>query len=71
MRRSILTPRQREVAQLLTEGHGTKEIARMLNISLRTADVHVTDIRRRLRVHNRIGIVRFMTETKWLKGASA
>ena len=35
-----LTPRQREVLQLLTEGHSAKEIATILNISARTVEFH-------------------------------
>ena len=37
---SKLTPRQREVLQLLTEGHSAKEIASILNISPRTVEFH-------------------------------
>jgi len=35
-----LTPRQREVLQLLAEGHSAKEIAKILHISPRTAEFH-------------------------------
>jgi DNA-binding NarL/FixJ family response regulator len=35
-----LTPRQREVMQLLAEGHSAKEVAAILNISTRTAEFH-------------------------------
>lgn len=35
-----LTPRQREVLQLVAEGHSAKEIAKLLNISTRTAEAH-------------------------------
>ena len=35
-----LTPRQREVLQLLTEGYSVKEIATVLNISLKTVEYH-------------------------------
>jgi DNA-binding NarL/FixJ family response regulator len=35
-----LTPRQREVLQLVAEGHSAKEIARLLHISPRTAEFH-------------------------------
>jgi DNA-binding NarL/FixJ family response regulator len=35
-----LTPRQREVMQLLAEGHSAKEVAAILNISVRTAEFH-------------------------------
>jgi DNA-binding NarL/FixJ family response regulator len=35
-----LTSRQREVLQLVAEGHSTKEIARRLDLSVKTADTH-------------------------------
>ncbi len=46
-----LTPRQREVLQLLAEGHSTKEIASILTISMKTADFHKTKIRETLGLH--------------------
>jgi DNA-binding NarL/FixJ family response regulator len=36
----VLTPRQREVLQLLAEGHTSKEIASILNVSTKTVDFH-------------------------------
>jgi DNA-binding NarL/FixJ family response regulator len=35
-----LTPRQREVLQLLAEGKSHKEVANVLNISVKTAEYH-------------------------------
>ena len=35
-----LTPRQREVLQLVTEGRAAKEIASLLNVSPRTVEFH-------------------------------
>ncbi len=53
-----LTPREREILQLIAEGHTTKEIAEKLGISARTADVHRTHIMQKLDVHNVAGLTR-------------
>lgn len=53
-----LTPREREILQLIAEGHTTKEIAEKLGISARTADVHRTHIMQKLSVHNVAGLTR-------------
>ncbi len=47
---SPLTPRQREVLQLIAEGRTMKEIAGVLNISPRTAETHKHDIMQALNV---------------------
>jgi DNA-binding NarL/FixJ family response regulator len=39
-REVLLTPRQREVLQLFAEGHSAKEVAKLLQISVRTAENH-------------------------------
>lgn len=53
-----LTPREREILQLIAEGNTTKEIAEKLGISARTADVHRTHIMQKLNVHNVAGLTR-------------
>jgi DNA-binding NarL/FixJ family response regulator len=50
--RSILTPREREVVQLLAEGKSTKGVAQHLNISEKTAETHRTNIRRKLKLRS-------------------
>ena len=42
--RSDLTPRQREVLQLIAEGRTIKEIAAVLNVSPRTVELHKTNL---------------------------
>ena len=56
---SFLTPREREVVQLLAEGKGNKEVADTLKISVRTADTHRTNIMRKLGCHSLSDLVRY------------
>jgi DNA-binding NarL/FixJ family response regulator len=48
----ILTPREREVIQLLAEGKTTKEVAVALNLSVKTAETHRTNLMRKLNLHS-------------------
>jgi DNA-binding NarL/FixJ family response regulator len=50
---SFLTPRQREVMELLAQGRANKEIARALNLAEGTVKLHVTAILKALNVNNR------------------
>jgi DNA-binding CsgD family transcriptional regulator len=52
-----LSPRQREVAELVAEGLGNEEIGERLAISRRTVETHVDHIRRRLDLDTRAAIV--------------
>jgi len=54
-----LTPRQREVLQLIAEGHSTKEIARRLDLSVKTVDTHRSQLMRQLDIHEVAGLVRY------------
>ena len=57
--RSRLTARQREIAQLLAEGRTTKEVASMLNLSVKTAETHRSNLMRRLNCHSAADLVRY------------
>jgi len=57
--RGPLTPREREVLQLLCEGRTNKEVAATLGISVKTADTHRTRIMRKLDVHSAVELVRY------------
>jgi DNA-binding NarL/FixJ family response regulator len=48
----ILTPREREVIQLVAEGKTTKEIATTLSLSVKTAETHRTNLMRKLDLHS-------------------
>ncbi len=59
MGQSRLTPREREVLQLIAEGLSSKEIAASLGVSTRTAETHRTSVMNKLDVHKVAGLVRF------------
>jgi len=50
--RNALTPREREVVQLLAEGKSTKEVAAVLGLSVKTAETHRSNIMRKLDIHS-------------------
>ena len=54
-----LTPRERQVLQLVAEGKTTKETANLLNISAKTAETHRARIMEKLDIHETAGLVRY------------
>lgn len=54
-----LTSRQREILQLIAEGHTTQEIANLLHISVKTVETHRMQLMDRLDIHDVAGLVRF------------
>jgi DNA-binding NarL/FixJ family response regulator len=50
--RETLTPRERQVVQLLAEGKTTKEVACLLNLSVKTAETHRSNIMAKLGLHS-------------------
>jgi len=54
-----LTPRERQVLQLVAEGKTSKESARLLNISAKTAETHRARIMEKLGIHETAGLVRY------------
>ncbi len=54
-----LSLRERQVLKLIAEGHSTKEIAALLDISPKTADSHRTRLMAKLGVHEVAGLVRY------------
>lgn len=54
-----LTPREREIIQLLAEGHRNKKIAQMLGISIKTVATHRTTLMRKIGVRSIVELVRY------------
>ena len=54
-----LTPRQREILQLVAEGYTSKDIAHRLGLAFKTVETHRSQIMDRLQVHDVAGLVRF------------
>jgi len=54
-----LTPREREVLQLLAEGHSTKEIAVLLQVSPKTVETHRRQIMTKLDLHSIADLTRY------------
>ncbi len=58
-----LTPRQREILQLIAEGRPTKWIASRLGISVKTAETHRTQLMLRLNLHSVAEIVHYAIQS--------
>lgn len=56
---NILTTREREVIQLLAEGKTSKEVAVALNLSVKTAETHRTNLMRKLDLHSIADLTRY------------
>jgi DNA-binding NarL/FixJ family response regulator len=54
-----LTPRQREILQLIAEGQSTKEIAFTLKLSVKTVETHRAQLMERLEIYDVAGLVRY------------
>jgi DNA-binding NarL/FixJ family response regulator len=59
-----LTPRQREIVQLLAEGKSSKEVAVALDLSVKTAETHRANIMRKLDCHSVSEVVRYAIRNK-------
>jgi DNA-binding NarL/FixJ family response regulator len=56
---ATLSPRQREVLRLIAEGRTTKQIAQVLEISVKTVETHRAQLMERLDIHDVAGLVRY------------
>ena len=54
-----LTPREKEVLQLIAEGKSTKDVASLLGISVKTAESHRTRLMQKLDIHETASLVRY------------
>jgi DNA-binding NarL/FixJ family response regulator len=62
--RSRLTPREREILQLLAEGKSNKEVASLLNISVNTAEAHRANIMLKLDFHSLAELIMYAIRNK-------
>ncbi|OHC03528.1 MAG: DNA-binding response regulator [Planctomycetes bacterium RIFCSPLOWO2_12_FULL_40_19] len=56
---NVLTNREREVLQLIAEGHTNREVAHLLKLSVKTVDVHRSHIMEKLNIHDVTGLVKY------------
>jgi len=56
---SLLTPREREILQLLAEGRGTREMAQKLNVSVKTVETHRRKIMEKLNIRSVAELTKF------------
>ncbi len=55
----VLTAREREILQLIAESYSTKEVAQKLNISVKTAENHRTNLMKKLNLHDVASLTRY------------
>jgi DNA-binding NarL/FixJ family response regulator len=55
----LLTPRERDVLQLLAEGHPTQEVASRLKVSVKTVGTHREHLMDKLGTHSLAGLTKF------------
>jgi two-component system response regulator NreC len=59
----ILTPREREVLQLIVRGYNNRQIAEQLHISIKTVETHRGNMMSKLDVHDRAGLIKFALDS--------
>jgi two-component system response regulator NreC len=62
-----LTGREREVFKLLADGRSGKEIAACLRLSVKTVDVHKTNLMRKLGVHDRAELMKYALQNRLIR----
>jgi DNA-binding NarL/FixJ family response regulator len=62
-----LTPREREIVQLVAEGHSNKKIAMVTGISVKTVETHRAVAMRKLKVHSTAELVRYAVRNKLIQ----
>ena len=63
----LLTPREREVVQLIAEGHTNKQITRILRLSLKTVEAHRSAVMRKLNLSSSTALVRYAVRNKFVE----
>jgi len=61
---ATLTQREKEVLKVLAEGKSVKEIACMLNLSVKTIEAHKFNLMRKLDIHNKAQLVQYAVQKK-------
>ena len=61
---NLLSDREREILVLLAEGHSLKDIARRLDLSVKTVDAHKYNLMRKLDLHDRAELIRYAIRKK-------
>lgn len=69
-RMDALTPREREVMDLVVDGHATKDIARRLDLSPKTVEVHRGRVMRKMRVPSALALVKTVLLCRKVKGGA-
>ncbi|HEV7686140.1 MAG TPA: response regulator transcription factor, partial [Acidimicrobiia bacterium] len=59
-----LTARERDVLRLIARGYAYKEVARRLNLSVKTVETHVSSVLRKLQLSSRHELTRWATERR-------
>jgi len=62
-----LTPREREILQLIWGGHTNRSIAQHLSISIKTAEAHRSNMMKKLRVSNTAQLLKVALEGRILE----
>jgi DNA-binding NarL/FixJ family response regulator len=62
--KDVVTPREREIIQLLAEGHSNKQAAASLGISVKTIEAHRANIMRKLRLRSISDLVRYAVRNR-------
>jgi len=63
-KKTVLSGREREILQLIAEGKNHRQIAQILNISIRTVDTHRNNIIKKLDLHDTAGLVLYAIRQK-------
>jgi two-component system response regulator NreC len=63
----LLTGREREVVKLLAEGLSAKQVAAQLDLSVKTVDVHKTNLMRKLDLHDRAGLIKWAIRNRVIR----
>lgn len=59
---AILTHREKDILQRIAKGHSNKQIARELDLSVRTVETHRWNIKRKLNIDGQADLIRFAVE---------